>query len=97
VQGEPAGLLAVNAPTNESDLTKVDARELLLGVRQTAAAANVSNDVPTREEIEGRQRMWRFLLAAVAVLLLAETIVANRGWRGTASRLTVAQSERSAP
>jgi hypothetical protein len=95
VQGEPAGLLAVNAPTNESDLTPVDARELLLGVRQTASDATVSNDVPTREEIEARQRMWRFLLAAVAVLLLAETVFANRGWRGTASRLTIAQSERS--
>jgi hypothetical protein len=97
VQGEPAGLLAVNAPTSESDLTPVDARELLLGVRQTAASANVSNDVPTPEEIEARQRMWRILLAAVAVLLLAETIFANRGWRGTASRLGIAQSERSTP
>jgi hypothetical protein len=95
VQGEPAGLLAVNAPSNESDLTPVDARELLLGVKQTAAAASVSNDVPTPEEIEARQRMWRILLAAVAVLLLAETIVANRGWRGTANRLTIAQSEGS--
>jgi hypothetical protein len=95
VQGEPAGLLAVNAPTSESDLTPVDARELLLGVRQTAASANVSNDVPTPEEIEARQRMWRILLAVVAVLLLAETIFANRGWRGTASRLGIAQSERS--
>ena len=95
VQGEPAGLLAVNAPTNESDLTPVDARELLLGVHQSAVAANASNDVPTPGEIEARQRMWRFLLAAVAVLLLAETIVANRGWRGTASRLGTAQSERS--
>ncbi|MEO5815272.1 MAG: BatA domain-containing protein [Gemmatimonadaceae bacterium] len=97
VQGEPAGLLAVNAPTNESDLTPVDARELLLGVRQSAAAANASNDIPTPEEIEARQRMWRILLAAVAVLLLAETIFANRGWRGTASRLSIAPSERSTP
>jgi len=95
VQGEPAGLLAVNAPSNESDLTPVDARELLLGVRQSAAATNASNDIPTPEEIEARQRMWRFLLAAVAVLLLAETIFANRGWRGTASRLSIAPSERS--
>ncbi|MEP6731123.1 MAG: BatA domain-containing protein [bacterium] len=99
VQGEPAGLLAVNAPTNESDLTPVDARELLLGVKQSAAAVNASNDVPTPEEIEARQRMWRILLAVVAVLLLAETIFANRGWRGTASRLTMTQSDsgRSAP
>lgn len=97
VQGEPAGLLAVNAPTNESDLTPVDARELLLGVRQSAAATNASNDIPTPEEVEARQRMWRILLAAVAVLLLAETVFANRGWRGTASRLSIAPSERSTP
>ncbi len=97
VQGEPAGLLAVNAPTNESDLTPVDARELLLGVRQSAAATNASNDIPTPEEVEARQRMWRILLAAVVVLLLAETIFANRGWRGTASRLSIAPSERSTP
>ena len=96
VQGEPAGLLAVNAPTNESDLTPVDARELLLGVKQSAAAAVASSEVPTPAEIEGRQRLWRILLAVVALLLLTETIVANRGWRGTASRLGAAQSEGSA-
>ena len=85
----------VPASIDLSDLTPVDARELLLGVRQSAAATNASNDVPTPEEIEARQRMWRILLAAVAVLLLAETIFANRGWRGTASRLSIAPSERS--
>jgi hypothetical protein len=41
--------------------------------------------------------MWRYLLAAVALLLLAETFVANRGRRGTGSLLTVVQSERSTP
>ncbi len=97
VQGEPVSLLAVNAPANESDLTPVDARELLLGVKQSAASASASNDVPTPEEVEGRQRMWRYLLAAVALLLLAETFVANRGRRGTGSLLTVVQSERSTP
>ena len=93
VQGEPVGFLAVNAPTNESDLTPVDARELLLGVRQSAASADASSDAPTPAEIEGRQRLWRILLVVVALLLLAETFVANRGWRGTASRLGAAQSE----
>ena len=90
VQGEPLGLLAVNAPPAESDLTPVDARELLLGVRQSAPTAGAARDAPTPAEIEGRQRLWRILLAVVVLLLLAETIVANRGWRGTARRTTEA-------
>ena len=93
--GAGAGTGQPIAGTGTVAMTPVDARELLLGVRQSAAAADASNDVPTPEEIEARQRMWRFLLAAVAVLLLAETIFANRGWRGTASRLSIAPSERS--
>ena len=96
VQGEPAGLLAVNAPANESDLTPVDARELLLGVRQTAVNASASNEVPTPAELEARQGVWRILLAVAALLLLAESFFANRGWRGTASRLNAVQTERSA-
>jgi hypothetical protein len=96
VQGEPSGLLAVNAPASESDLTPIDARELLLGVRlsEPSAAGVGSNEIPTRAEIEGRQRLWRILLVVVACLLIVETFVANRGWRGTASRLGATQSER---
>ena len=97
VQGEPAGLLAVNAPLNESDLTPLDARELLLGVKQSTASAAASTDVPTEGEVEARQRLWRYLIAIVALLLLAETFVANSGWRGTSSKLIVEQSEGSAP
>lgn len=96
VQGEPSGLLAVNAPASESDLTPIDARELLLGVRlsEPSASGVGSNEVPTRAEVEGRQLLWRILLVVVACLLIVETFVANRGWRGTASRLGTTQSER---
>jgi hypothetical protein len=87
VQGEPVALLAVNAPASESDLTPVDPREMLLGVRQTDDSARVSSDLPTPTETEGRQRLWRLLLLAAALLLIGETLFANRGWRGIATRV----------
>ena len=87
VQGEPKDLLAVNAPASESDLTPVDAKELLIGVRQTNDSTASASDTPTRVETESRQRLWRLLLIAAALLLFAETVFANRGWRGTATRL----------
>jgi Mg-chelatase subunit ChlD len=96
VQGEPTALLAVNAPANESDLTSVDPRELLLGVRQSIATADATNEVPTRSEVEGRQRLWRGLLIALAVLLLGETFMANRGWRGIANGNGATRTEGSA-
>ncbi|CAN5837613.1 hypothetical protein BH11GEM1_BH11GEM1_24990 [soil metagenome] len=93
VQGEPVALVAANAPADESDLTGVEPRELLVGVRQGASAEESSRDVPSPSEVEGRQRLWRTLLALVVLLLLTETFVANRGWRGTASRLGPTESE----
>jgi hypothetical protein len=96
VQGEPTALVAANAPPNESDLTSVDPRELLLGVRQITASADATNEVPTQAEVEGRQRLWRTLLIALAVLLLGETFMANRGWRGTANRIGATRTEGSA-
>ena len=96
VQGEPTALIAVNAPANESDLTSVDPRELLLGVRQSTATADATNEVPTRAEVEGRQQLWRALLITVALLLLGESFMANRGWRGNASRTSATRTEGSA-
>ena len=95
VQGEPVALLAVNAPANESDLQQIDSKELLLGVSPSTGTSDASAEVPTQEEVESRQRLWRVLLVVVAVVLVAETFVANRGWRGTANRLAGAQSDRS--
>jgi hypothetical protein len=87
VQGEPVDLLAVNAPASESDLTPVDPREMLIGVRQTADSASIANEIPTPTETETRQRLWRLLLMAAALLLIGETLFSNRGWRGIATRI----------
>jgi hypothetical protein len=90
VSGDPVSTVAVNTPASESDLTSVDARELLVGVAMTDADGAAVAGPAGELEREKRQGWWRWLLAAAAVLLLAETVVANRGWRGRAARLTVA-------
>jgi hypothetical protein len=94
VQGEPAAQVAVNPPARESDLTPMDPRELLLGVGQEAAGAS-GGPPATAREVEGRQRLWRLLLITVVVLLITETLVASRGWRGIAGRLAATPPERS--
>jgi aerotolerance regulator-like protein/VWA domain-containing protein len=86
VAGDPVAVTAVNPPPGESDLTAVDPRELLVGVRQSEDPLAASAGPPTSVETEGRQGLWRFALALVSVLLMVETIVANRGWRAGAPR-----------
>ncbi|MDZ4673561.1 MAG: BatA domain-containing protein [Gemmatimonadota bacterium] len=95
VQGEPAAQVAVNPPTREADLTPMDPRELLLGVGQETTVVGAGPPATARE-VEGRQRLWRVLLLIVAALLIAETLLASRGWRGIAGRLA-ASPERSTP
>jgi hypothetical protein len=95
--GDPLDIVAVNPPAAESDLTPADARELLLGVRRSDSASAGALAPPAPAEREGRQRVWRILLIAAAALLLAESIVANRGWRGTATHVLPAPPERNAP
>ena len=92
-RGQRGALLAGRARRRWSGPAAVERREVLVGVRQGTAAEESSRDVPSPSEVEGRQRLWRSLLVLVALLLLAETFVANRGWRGTASRLGSTQSE----
>ncbi|HEX9484813.1 MAG TPA: hypothetical protein VF929_09525, partial [Gemmatimonadaceae bacterium] len=96
VQGEPLALVAVNSPATESELAPMDARDLLIGVRETKIATAEASEVPTTAEIEGRQRLWRLVLIAAALLLLAETVVAGRGWRGVGSRADVSSSRGNA-
>ncbi len=81
VAGEPLAVVAANPPPAESDLTPVDARELLIGVRQTDSAATAAVGPRTAAETERTQGWWRIALGVVAVVLLLETLLANRGWR----------------
>lgn len=93
--GEPALVLAANPPTAESDLTVADPRELLLGVRRSDSARVERTGPEAPADREGRQRLWRLLLAAAGLLLVVEAFVANRGWRATASDVVPAPPERS--
>jgi hypothetical protein len=92
--GEPLDIIAVNPPAQESDLTPADPRELMIGVRQSDSTSAPARETLAAREQESRQGIWRLLLAAVAVLLVVEAIVANRGWRGTAASVLPAAPER---
>jgi len=87
VRGTPVTELAVNAPAAESDLTATTPAELLAGVRHADASLDAGPVVPPPTEIERRQGYWRLLIIALAVLLVLEMIMANRGWRGVANPL----------
>ena len=87
--------VAVNPPPGESDLTPVDPRELLLGVRMSEEAVDAAHARAAPRELEGRQGIWRIILALVILTLVAETLLATRGWRGVAGHITEARSERS--
>lgn len=89
VDGAPRALTAANTPTAESDLTMADAKELLLGVGRVAEDARGDATPATAVEVEARQRLWRWLLLAVAALLVVETVVGAIGWRGRARRASV--------
>ena len=92
VRGLPLGVLAANAPAAESDLTAIPAAELLVGTTRSGAAANATVAEPA-DVAEGRQGLWRWLITAFALLILAEMLLANSGWRSRADRLTLEGSE----
>jgi hypothetical protein len=97
VRGAPMRVLAANAPAAESDLTALAPAELLVGTTQASAAAGAAVPVQPPDVAERRQGFWRLLLGALALLLVGEMIFANRGWRGSASHLALAPSERRGP
>lgn len=95
VSGEARVSVAVNVAPAESDLTPIDPRELLLGVRTADSTESATAEPATPAELERRQGLWRFVLAAVALLLVGETVFANRGWRGVATRTGAVSPNRS--
>ena len=97
LSGDPAMTVAANVSPVESDLTTVDARELLVGVSVSDQEDEAGSGPAGSIELEKRQGIWRWLLIIAALLLVAETLLANRGWRGKAARLTVSGTERSSP
>jgi hypothetical protein len=95
VDGTPRARVAVNVAATESDLVTADGRELLLGVGESSDSTLRGIGAASTLEIESRQRVWRWLVLLAAALLLAETVIASRGWRGRARRATVVLPEGS--
>lgn len=93
--GEPRSMVAVNAPTSEADLTPIDPKELLLGVRTSETLGAADSVAPTPDALERRQSAWRFLIVIVALALVGETFMATRGWRAIARRYPPATPDRS--
>ncbi len=89
VSGTPRARVAVNVATAESDLVAADPGELLLGVSMSTDSTARDAGIQTAIEVEGRQGVWRILLAIVAALLVVESIIAALGWRGRARRATI--------
>ncbi len=71
--------LAVNLEAGESDLSAMDPQEFTAGATGRASLVASSGPVEVRpEETERRQSIWWFLLLVGFVLLVAESVLANR-------------------
>ncbi len=81
--------VAVNVDLAESDPATMDPEEMGAALAATVAegAADGGGQAVDlqRADIERRQSLWRLLLAAVLVLLAAESIIANRKSTRTAA------------
>ena len=75
----PAIVLASNVDLGESDLTPMDANEVVAAAVGRAGGAPAGEaPPPTDQAQEAAQRIWWYLLFAGLLLLGAETFVANR-------------------
>ena len=79
--------LAANVDVTESDLARMDIEEFVGAVGGEPAAGEAGEETAETEaaspelqaaDYEGRQSFWRYLLAAVFLLMVSETVLANR-------------------
>jgi hypothetical protein len=79
--GARSASLAVNLDTTESDLSRLDPEELVAAVTfrdATAEGASSPSVGGSREEQEGRQDFWWYLLLGAFLLFATETVLSNR-------------------
>lgn len=79
--GLPIAALAVNGTAAESNLAAASPDQLLIGVSDLP----VGNTVPAADEAlasEARQQGWRWILLTLLLVLVVESVIASRGWRG---------------
>lgn len=77
VGGRLLTAVAANLDPAESDLRALDPEELAVAVAPASdSAAHAA--APPPAALEGRQRIWWYLLSVLALLLIAETVFANR-------------------
>jgi hypothetical protein len=76
----PAVSVASNVDLSESDLSAMDPQELVAGAtgRAGGAAPPGTNVTATDKDHERTQRIWWYLLFAGVIILLIETLMANR-------------------
>jgi hypothetical protein len=94
--GDGDQAFAVNLPASESDTAPMALEQLdQLGVRRTAALGREDRLARLRQErdaeLEGRQKVWRWLLAGSLMFLIGESL-----WAGFAARSSAAKMEMAA-
>ena len=79
--------VAANVDVTESDLARMDIEEFVAAVGGESAGGTAGDDSTTADaaavdlqaaDFESRQSFWRYLLAAVFLLMVSETVLANR-------------------
>ena len=81
-EGQDAAVFAANVDVRESDLAALDPDSLAAAVRTAGdAAPRASAAALPAAELEKRQSLWWYLLAAALALLAVETALSNRASR----------------